>query len=104
MKLSGVDEVEDLHHYKSIEDESIVSRVFSSSFKYSLEIFISINMIEAPTAHEFSIPFVLGVPSKNTSITSIHIFRNKTFSCKDKNHHHCKLENTLSDNMLEHSL
>ncbi len=48
MKLPAVQEVENLHHDKSVEDESEVPGVDMELFEYRLVIFFPVNQIKAP--------------------------------------------------------
>jgi hypothetical protein len=50
MQFSGVDEVEDLHHHKSVEDESEMTGIGPSFQKYSFVIAVASYSIEAAAA------------------------------------------------------
>lgn len=51
MELPAVEEVENLHHHKRVEDEGEVPRVDAEFFEYYLVVFLAVQVVESTAAH-----------------------------------------------------
>ena len=106
MDLSAINEVENLHHHKGIEDKSKMPRIYPSIVVDSLIVLASSNgnKTTAPNvASDFPIfPLPLRMASKCRLIESISIFWDKEFSSEDQCNHDGKLKYSLSNYMFHH--
>ncbi len=103
MDFPTVDEVEHLHHHKSVEDKGHMPRIFISSLKHSLIIGIPVNK-NVPSTSNSAHHSVLKVHLEARGmIKGIRKFGKEKVTRKHQNDHDCKLENTHSNHMFEHS-
>lgn len=70
MKFSGVEEVEDLHHNKGVEDKCEMPRVDAVVLQDCLILFVSVEGIKSPAAnsasHHAIMPLKLGMTGKKS--------------------------------------
>jgi hypothetical protein len=108
MKFSGIHEVEDLHHHKSIEYKCEVPWRAAGDFKNFAVVLFSIGEVKSTTTnsatHDAVVPLILWVSFESSAVQLINILWNQVFSSEDQGHHHWKLEDTLSNDMLQHGL
>lgn len=106
MQFSSVDEVEDLHHHKSIEDEGEMARICSEFQKDRFIVSSTRDGKETATpdsaSHHSVRPLVLRMGGKDSAVEGIHILRNEGFATEDKDHHHDELEDSLTYDVLQH--
>lgn len=107
MEFFAVDEVEHLHHDKSVEDESKVSREYSELTVNLFIVAVSAHCFESPapdcSTDDAVFPFELRMASEDCLVVRVNWLRNEVFSEKDENHDDHELENRLANDVLEHS-
>ena len=89
MDFACVDEIENLHEYKDVENEGEMARIIASCVKGCEIIVRSIDIVKSAAADSASyytvVPFVLWmVLIYELVVEGVHLFRNKPFSIKNK--------------------
>ena len=108
MKLFSVNEVEDLEHDEGVKDEGEVSRDDHSLFVDVLVVPAAIDVFHSTASdcatNNAIVPLVAGVVCENCCIQSIKCFWNVSFGSEHQCDHNDELEDSLTDDVLEHCL
>jgi hypothetical protein len=108
MQFSTIQEVEDLHHDKSIKNKSKVSGVYLALMKYVFVINKAVKVNESATSNSTAddsiSPFVLRMLRKDSHIQLVNKFRNYRIPSKKQNQNYDNLVDCLTGNMFEHCL
>lgn len=107
MDLSGIHEVEDLHHHESIEDESEMTRVIMRLVEDDRVIISSRGSVETTTTdsttNDTPVPLVLGVGHvQGLIIKGVPLLRDEGLAHKDEDEEEGGLEDGLTDDVLLH--
>lgn len=107
MQFPCVEEVEHLHHDKSIKNDGKVPGVVFGGCKGVFVIFVAVEVVKSATADspaQKSIsPAVLRVTQVGFGrVNAVRVFRNESFAHEDQNHHNGDLKKRLNDDVFEH--
>ena len=108
MKFTGVEEIEDLHHDEGVEDKSKVTRVDPVLIEDGEVVVRPRGVVEATradsSAHHSVVPLHSSVVGKDTSIIRVRVLRDPVLSGEDQEENDHQLEDTLTNDVLEHGL
>jgi len=105
--FTSIEELEDLNHDKSIEDESKMPWIQLIISSEDIEVIDSTCRCEESTtsnspSNDTIMPFSCRISSKDSRIIGIFILRDEILSTESKSNNDYKLEKSLTENMLDH--
>ena len=108
MQLTGIEEVESLHHDEHVEDEGEVPGGDACEIVDVLVVDIAIDLVGTAAPDGASdhtvVPLVFGVVGKGAAVERVDILRDDVLTRKDEDHHDSQLVDRLPDDVLEHGL
>lgn len=91
MQFPRIDEIEDLHHDKCVEDEGEMPGICPCCLEDSLIVVAATDSVESSTSncpsHYSIVPFIFRVVIEYSAVQRICILRDKRISVKDEDQH-----------------
>ena len=111
MEFASVEEVEDLHHHKHVEDNGEVTRVVVSFLEGRSVVLLAVDEVEPTTADVAAdnavLPLelgvlIVGVLRVGHEVVAVHVLGYELLPHKHHHHHHHQLEYRLPYYMFQH--